>query len=170
MAIGKTNAMRILDKAGIVYTWKTYAHEDGDLSGAQVAERTGLPPETVFKTLVARGDRRGILVACIPVDRELDLKALARAADEKKCAMLPLKELQPVTGYIRGGCSPIGMKKAFPVFLDATCRRHPHIAVSAGIRGCQIVLDPEDLVRSASAMVADLVTETEETSTRRRLE
>jgi Cys-tRNA(Pro)/Cys-tRNA(Cys) deacylase len=145
MAFKKTNAMRMLDAAGIEYTWKEYVYDENDMSGVQVAEAVGMPPQQVFKTLVVRGERRGILVCCVPVDREVDLKALAQAAGDKRCDMLPLKELLDTTGYVRGGCSPVGMKKRFPTYIDETAVLFDRIAVSAGVRGCQMILDPERL-------------------------
>ncbi len=145
MAFKKTNAMRMLDAAGIDYDWKEYEYDENDLSGMHVAEAVGMPPEQVFKTLVVRGERRGILVCCVPVDREVDLKALAQAAGDKRCDMLPLRELLDITGYLRGGCSPVGMKKRYPTYLDETAVLYDRIAVSAGIRGCQMLVDPERL-------------------------
>jgi Cys-tRNA(Pro)/Cys-tRNA(Cys) deacylase len=151
MAFKKTNAMRMLDTAGIAYDWKEYEYDESDLSGMHVAEAGGLPPGQVFKTLVVRGERRGILVCCVPVDCEVDLKALAQAAGDKRCDMLPLRELLAVTGYVRGGCSPVGMKKSYPTFIDETAVLYDRIAVSAGVRGCQMLVGPEDLARIAGA-------------------
>ena len=156
MAFKKTNAMRLLDAAGIAYTWKEYLYDESDMSGMQVAEAVGMPPQQVFKTLVVRGERRGVLVCCVPVDQEVDLKALAQAAGDKRCEMLPLKELLDTTGYVRGGCSPVGMKKRFPTYMDETAVLYDRIAVSAGVRGCQMILDPEALAGFVGAEFATL--------------
>ena len=152
----KTNAMRILDKAGIPYKTAEYPVDENDLSGTHVADSVGMPYESVFKTLVARGDKTGIIVLCIPVDAELDLKKAARASGNKKLDMVQVKELLPLTGYIRGGCSPIGMKKSYPTFLDEVATLQKEIAVSAGVRGGQLLLKPDDLVMYTKATVADL--------------
>lgn len=152
----KTNAMRRLETAGIPYEMRTYTVTDENYDGCIAAEKIGLPPERVFKTLVIKGDRRGYLVCCIPVDRELDLKAAAQAFGDKSAQMLPLKDLLPVTGYVRGGCSPIGMKKAFPTCLDASCLLHETIAVSAGQRGVQMLVDPRRLLEAAGGITAAL--------------
>ena len=152
----KTNAMRILDKAGIPYKTAEYPVDENDLSGTHVADSVGMPYESVFKTLVARGDKTGIIVLCIPVDAELDLKKAARASGNKKLDMVQVKELLPLTGYIRGGCSPIGMKKSYPTFLDEVATLQEEIAVSAGVRGGQLLLKPDDLVMYTKATVADL--------------
>ena len=152
----KTNAMRLLEAAKIPFHAMEYEVEESDLSGVHVAEQLGEPVEQVFKTLVLRGSRSGYLVCCIPVAEELDLKKVAKAAGEKHVEMLPLKELLPVTGYIRGGCSPIGMKKRFPTYIDETVILFEEIAVSAGARGMQIFLNPEDLIRYTGAETADL--------------
>ena len=152
----KTNASRILDELGVAYTLLTYAVDEDDLSGVHAADALGLDPACVFKTLVARGDRTGIVVACIPVAAELDLKALARVSGNKSAVLLPLKELLPTTGYIRGGCSPIGMKKSFPTYIHSTCRLYDSIYVSAGVRGLQIRIAPDDLIRTTDASVVDL--------------
>jgi Cys-tRNA(Pro)/Cys-tRNA(Cys) deacylase len=141
----KTNAVRILETHGIHYELRTYEVDENDLSGVTVAHKVGMPPEQVFKTLVVRGDKTGVLMACIPVDAELDLKALAAASGNKKTEMVTLKEVQPLTGYIRGGVSPVGASKPYPVFLDDTSILWPVIALSAGMRGCQMLIDPGDL-------------------------
>ena len=159
MAFKKTNAMRMLDSAGIAYSWKEYEYDENDLSGLHVAEAVGMAPEQVFKTLVVRGERRGVIVCCVPVDREVDLKALALAAGDKRCDMLPLRELLEVTGYLRGGCSPVGMKKRYPTYIDETAVLYEEIAVSAGIRGCQMVLDPERLAGYVGATFHPLTAE-----------
>jgi Cys-tRNA(Pro)/Cys-tRNA(Cys) deacylase len=147
----KTNAVRIIEKQGIRYELREYEVDEDDLSGVHVAHSIGLPPAQVFKTLVARGERTGVLVACIPVDRELDLKELARASLNKKIDLVPLKEVQPLTGYMRGGVSPVGMKKRYPAYLDESAFAWETISVSAGARGLQMLLAPEDLARAVSA-------------------
>ncbi len=156
MAFKKTNAMRMLDSAGVAYDWKEYGYDENDLSGMHVAEAVGMPAGQVFKTLVVRGERRGILVCCVPVDREVDLKALAQAAGDKRCDMLPLRDLLATTGYFRGGCSPVGMKKRFPTYIDETAVLYDRIAVSAGVRGCQMLVGPDDLARITEAEFAAL--------------
>lgn len=152
----KTNAARILDGLGIAYELKTYAVDESDLSAVHVAEMSGLNIEMVFKTLVARGDKTGVIMAVIGGGDELNLKALARASGNKSVEMIALKELLPLTGYIRGGCSPLGAKKNYPVFLDSRALTLDRISISAGLRGMQIVLAPQDLVRAVNATVADL--------------
>ena len=147
----KTNAVRMLDKQGIRYELREYEVDESDLSGMHVAQAIGLPPAQVFKTLVAKGDRNGVLVACIPVDAELDLKELARVSGNKKVDLVPLKEVLPLTGYIRGGVSPVGMKKHFPTILDMSAFEWPLISVSAGARGVQMLVSPEDLEKMAGA-------------------
>ncbi|MCX7780638.1 MAG: Cys-tRNA(Pro) deacylase [Negativicutes bacterium] len=150
----KTNAARILDGLGIRYELREYEVDENDLSAANVAAKVGMPPEQVFKTLVARGDKTGIVMACVPGDAELDLKELAAASGNKKVEMVALKEVQPLTGYVRGGVSPLGAKKRYPVFVDESIELWPVIAVSAGVRGCQIVLDPRELIRAVEAKTA----------------
>ena len=143
----KTNAARILDAAGIHYKLREYEVDENDLSAPRVAEKIGMPPEQGFKTLVARGDRLGVLMASIPANTELNLKALAGASGNKKVELVAVKEVLGLTGYIRGGVSPIGGKKAYPFYLDETAILFDVISVSAGVRGCQLVLAPDDLVR-----------------------
>ena len=155
--MNKTNAMRLLDAAKIPYKTAEYEVDENDLSGIHVAEQLGQPAEQVFKTLVLKGERTGFFVCCIPVDKELDLKKAAKAAGDKKAEMLPLKDLLPTTGYIRGGCSPIGMKKKFPTFIDETAELFDEIAVSAGVRGAQIIINGENLSEYLGAKFADLV-------------
>ena len=145
MRAPKTNAARLLDRAGVSYELREYQVDEEDLSAPHVAEAVGLPPEQVFKTLVVRGDRSGVLLACIPGNSELDLKALAAVSHNKKLELVPVKELISLTGYVRGGVSPLGTRKTYPVYLDATADLWDRIAISAGIRGCQIVLAPLDL-------------------------
>ena len=156
---GKTNAARILDGLGIPYELKEYPVDESDLSAVHVAAAVGMPLEMVFKTLVARGDKTGVLMACIPGGGELDLKALASASGNKRVEMVHLKEVFDLTGYVRGGCSPLGAKKAYPVYLDASAETQERIAVSAGRRGEQIILAPAGLVRAAGAKVAALCRE-----------
>ena len=149
--------MRLLDAAKISYKTAEYAFDEADLSGLHAAEAIGMPPEQVFKTLVARGDRLGYLVFCIPVCCELDLRKAAAAAGDKKIELIPVRELFPLTGYLRGGCSPIGMKKKLPTFIDETAYLYDCIAVSAGQRGHQVLLSPEDLSKYAEMTVSDLI-------------
>ncbi len=153
----KTNVMRLLEAASIPYRAAEYEYDEKDLSGLHAAEATGMPPEQVFKTLVAHGDRCGYLVFCIPVCCELDLKKAAKAAGDKKVEMITVKELLPLTGYLRGGCSPIGMKKKFPTYIDETAQLYDEIAVSAGARGCQIILNPDQLTDYCDASYEDLI-------------
>lgn len=153
----KTNAARILDRAGVSYSLVVYEVDENDLSAEHMAATLGQDIDRVFKTLVLRGDRTGYLVCIIPGGRELDLKKAAKASGNKSCAMIPMKDLQSVTGYIRGGCSPLGMKKAFPTYLDQSALDHPDIYISAGQRGLQIQLAPGDLVEAIGCTVADLV-------------
>jgi Cys-tRNA(Pro)/Cys-tRNA(Cys) deacylase len=155
-AVKKTNVLRLLDAAGIQYTVKEYPVDESDLSALHAAEHLGMPPEQVFKTLVLRGASGAHWVCCIPAGAELDLKKTARAAGEKSAALIPLKDLEPLTGYVRGGCSPIGMKKQFPALIDETAELFETIGVSAGIRGMQIILKPQDLIRFTGASTAEL--------------
>jgi len=153
----KTNVMRLLDKAKITYHVKEYRVDENDLSGSHAADLLGVDHGSVFKTLVLKGERTGYLVCCIPVDDELDLKKAAKAAGDKKVEMLPMKDLLSVTGYIRGGCSPIGMKKKFPTYVDQSALRYEEIAVSAGQRGVQVLLSPTNLRDYVGAVVTELV-------------
>ena len=152
----KTNVMRLLDAAKIPYRTAEYAFDENDLNGMHAAEGIGMPPEQIFKTLVAKGVRTGYVVFCIPVCCELDLKKAAKAAKDKKIELLHVKDLLSVTGYIRGGCSPVGMKKQFPTFLDETAQLYDEIGVSAGCRGCQVLLNPEKLTEYIHASLCDL--------------
>jgi Cys-tRNA(Pro)/Cys-tRNA(Cys) deacylase len=152
----KTNVLRLLDAAGIRYTAREYPVDESDLSALGAAEKLGIPPERIFKTLVLRGGSGAYWVCCIPAGEELDLKKTARAAGEKSAALIPVKDLEPLTGYIRGGCSPIGMKKRFPALIDETAELFGTIGVSAGVRGMQIFLKPEDLILITGARTADL--------------
>lgn len=144
--IQKTNAARLLDAAGIRYELIPYTFDENDLAAEHVAEQLGEPLDQVFKTLVLRGDRNGLFVCVIPGSFEVDLKAAAKLSDNKNCAMLHMKELLPNTGYIRGGCSPIGMKKSFPTFIHESCLLYDYIYISAGVRGLQIKIAPQDLI------------------------
>ena len=152
----KTNAARILDRMGIGYELKEYPVDVNDLSAVNVAAKVGMPVQQVFKTLVARGDKTGVLMACIPGDGELDLKALAAASGNKKTEMVYLKEVLGLTGYIRGGCSPLGAKKEYPVYLDKSAENWEIIAISAGKRGEQIMLAPADLIQAVHAVVTKI--------------
>ena len=145
MAAVKTNAVRLLEAAGIPFELGEYEVDEEDLSGVHAAEMIGMPPEQVFKTLVARGDRNGIAVFCIPVAEELDLKRAAAVSGNKSLQMVHVRELLALTGYIRGGCSPVGMKKHYPTYVDETCILFDRIAVSAGRRGLQLLISPDDL-------------------------
>ena len=154
--IKKTNAARILDGLGIDYEIKTYAVDENDLSAVHVAQISGLNIDMIFKTLVARGDKSGIIMAVIGGGEELNLKSLARASGNKSVEMIALKELLPLTGYVRGGCSPLGAKKNYPVYLDERAMTQEKISISAGQRGMQIILSPKDLVAAVNATVAKL--------------
>ena len=153
----KTNAVRLVEQAKIPCREHFYEFDENDLNGNHAAEAIGFPPEQVFKTLVARGPKRGIMVFCIPVCCELDLKKAAKAAGDKSIEMLPVKELLPTTGYIRGGCSPVGMKKKYPTFIDEVCLLFEEIAVSAGERGHQMILSPDGLVQLVDAKLVDII-------------
>ena len=152
----KTNAVRLLDSLAVTYELREYAVDPEDLAAESVAAKVGMPPEQVFKTLVARGDRQGACFAVVPANTELDLKALAALSGNRKMEMAPLKEVQPLTGYIRGGVTVLGAKKAFPVYADETIQLWDAISVSAGVRGTQIILKPEDYLRATAAMVGDI--------------
>lgn len=150
--IEKTNAARLLDKAGIEYRLIPYQFDENDLAASHVAESLGEPIERVFKTLVLHGDRSGHIVCVVPGDTEINLKALAKASGNKKVEMIPMKDLLSVTGYIRGGCSPVGMKKKFPTFIHETALNFETIFVSAGVRGLQIEVSPSDLISFTDAV------------------
>ncbi|HZU34212.1 MAG TPA: Cys-tRNA(Pro) deacylase [Candidatus Angelobacter sp.] len=152
----KTNAVRLLESMKIQYELRDYEVDPEDLAAETVAAKIGLPPEQVFKTLLARGDRNGLCFAVIPGNCELDVKALAAAAGDRKIELVPVKELQGLTGYIRGGVTVLGAKKAFPVFADETIQLWDVISVSAGVRGTQIILKPEDYLRATGAVLADI--------------
>ena len=153
--INKTNAARLLDRAKIAYELIPY-EVDESLAATHVAEELGEPIEQVFKTLVLKGDRAGHFVCVIPGDKEVDLKVAARVSGNKKCDLIPMKELLPTTGYIRGGCTPIGMKKPFPTFVDESCLEFDYIYISAGQRGLQLRLSPMDLIAYARAKTEKL--------------
>lgn len=153
----KTNAMRILEGMNIEYDYMSYESEDGKIDGVSVANKTGKNPETVFKTLVSIGHSKELYVFCIPVEYELDLKKAAIVANEKKIELLPLKDLTKNTGYIRGGCSPIGMKKHYKTFIDESALLNEKILVSAGCIGVQMILKPDDLVNVTEASYEDLI-------------
>ena len=154
--MSKTNAARILDSLGVSYELRDYEVDPDDLNAEAVARKVGLPAEQVFKTLVARGDRAGVCFAVVPGDSALDLKALARLTGDRKVELVPLKEVQPLTGYIRGGVSAIGARKAYPVLIDETVELFDVISVSAGVRGTQIFLAPADYLRATSGRVGPL--------------
>ena len=153
----KTNAVRLVQQAGIPCREAFYEFDEQDLSGVHAAQAIGMPEEQVFKTLVARGEKTGINVVCIPVCCELDLKKAAKAAGDKNMELVAVKELLGLTGYIRGGCSPVGMKKKYPTFMDETCVLWEEIAVSAGARGHQLIVPPEPLAELVGAKLLDLV-------------
>ncbi|MCI7097219.1 MAG: Cys-tRNA(Pro) deacylase [Clostridiales bacterium] len=153
----KTNAVRLVEQAGIPCREEFYEFDEHDLNGNHAAEALGKPAEEVFKTLVARGERTGINVFCIPVCCELDLKKAAKAAGDKNMELIPVKELLSLTGYVRGGCSPVGMKKKYPTFFDETCQLYDEIAVSAGARGHQMLVPPEALARLVDAKLVDII-------------
>ena len=157
MKNNKTNAARILDKLKISYEIKEYEVDLEDLSAVHVAASAGMDAKMVFKTLVCRGDKNGVLMACIPGDGELDLKSLAAVSGNKRVEMVHLREVLGLTGYMRGGCSPLGARKNYPVYLDETCQNYEKIAISAGIRGKQLILAPDDLIRAVNATVANLI-------------
>ncbi len=154
--INKTNAARLLDKAAVSYELIPYEVDENNLAAIHVAEQLHEDIQCVFKTLVLHGDKTGYFVCVIPGDREVDLKLAAKVSGNKKADLIPMKELLPVTGYIRGGCSPIGMKKNFPTFIHDTCLHFPHIFISAGIRGLQIKIAPNTLIRYTSALPCQL--------------
>ena len=156
MKINKTNAARLLDKAKIAYELIPYEVDENDLSAIHVADSLGENIEQVFKTLVLHGDKNGHFVCVIPGEHEVDLKLAAKASGNKKCDLIPMKELLPLTGYIRGGCTPIGMKKTFSTYIHESCLNYPYIYISAGQRGLQLKLDPNDLIMEVHAEVCIL--------------
>lgn len=152
----KTNAARILDAMGVNYTLKDYQVDPDDLSAETVASKIGYPLEQVFKTLVARGDKNGVCLAVVPGDCQLDNKALAKLSGDRKCDVVTLKEVQPLTGYIRGGVTALACKKDYPVYLDENAYLYEIISVSAGVRGTQILINPEDYIKAAKAIVGQI--------------
>lgn len=154
MSRAKTNAVRLLELQGIRFELREYEFDPEDLAAETVARKVGLPAEQVFKTLVARGDKHGVCLAVVPGDAQLDLKALAKATGDKKIETVPLKDVEPLTGYIRGGVTALACKKTYPVFVDETAQLFDEISVSAGMRGLQIVLTPDDYIRVVAAKVA----------------
>ncbi len=154
---GKTNAVRMVQQANIPCKEAFYAYDENDLNGNHAANAIGFPPEQVYKTLVARGPKTGIHVFCIPVCATLDLKKAAKAAGDKSMELVPMKDLLLLTGYIRGGCSPVGMKKKYPTHFEETCLLFDQIALSAGARGHQMIIPPEPLIALVDGQLADLI-------------
>ena len=154
--ISKTNAARLLEQLGIQYELREYEVDPNDLAAETVAAKIGLPPEQVFKTLVARGERNGVVMAVIPGDQELNLKALAAAAGERKIQLVPVKELQSLTGYIRGGVTALAAKRDFPIYVDETIELFDVVSISAGIRGLQILIAPADYLRATKGTITAL--------------
>jgi Cys-tRNA(Pro)/Cys-tRNA(Cys) deacylase len=155
----KTNAARLLDSLGISYEVREYEVDPDDLAAESVARKVGLPPEQVFKTLVARGDKHGVCFAVVPGDQQLDLKALAHLTGDKKIDTVPLKEVQPLTGYIRGGVTALAARKSYPVFVDDTVELFDHISISSGTRGAQLILAPSDYLRATGGRVGPIAKE-----------
>lgn len=155
----KTNAMRMLDIAKIPYEIKEYEVDENDLSGTHIADEIGLPYEIVFKTIVTKGDKTGYCVFCLPCDKEIDFKAAARASGNKSIEPLHVKDLLGITGYIRGGCSPVGMKKKFPTFFDSSAKTLEKLTVSAGMRGAQLLVDAEKILAYTEATLCDIATD-----------
>lgn len=153
----KTNAMRLLDAAKISYEVKEYEVDENDLSGVHIASQLGLPFEQVFKTLTAKGDKTGVIVFCIPVHKEIDLKKAAAVTGNKRVELLHVKDLLATTGYVRGGCSPIGMKKKFPTFIEESALDFEKITVSAGMKGAQLLLRVDELVKFTGAKLCQIV-------------
>ncbi len=152
----KTNAVRTLERLGVAYELRAYDFDPDDSSAPAVARRIGFAPEATFKTLVARGDRSGVLLAVVPGDRELDEKALARLSDDRRVELVPLKDVQPLTGYVRGGVTALACRKEYPVYLDDSARRFALISVSAGRRGLQVLLAPDDYARAVGARLGPI--------------
>lgn len=157
--INKTNAARLLDKAKIKYELVPYEVDENDLAATHIATQLDEDIRQVFKTLVLKGDKTGHFVCVVPGDAEVDLKKAAKVSGNKKVDLIPMKELLPTTGYIRGGCSPVGMKKAFPTYFHSTCMDFDYIYVSAGVRGLQLKIAPADLVKYVRASVAEIIVE-----------
>lgn len=156
MATTKTNAVRLLERLGVSFELRAYDVEPDDLAAETVARKVGLPPEQVFKTLVARGDKHGVCLAVVPGDCELDPKALARATGDKKIDLVPLKDVEPLTGYIRGGVTALACKKAYPAYLDETAELFDVISISAGMRGLQVLLAPGDYIAVVGATLVSI--------------
>jgi Cys-tRNA(Pro)/Cys-tRNA(Cys) deacylase len=154
--MNKTNAVRVLDRAGVAYELRTYAIDESNLSAERAAAKLGMAPETVFKTLITHGDRTGPMLACIPAGTELDLRALGEASGNKRVELAPLREVLDLTGYIRGAVTPLAIKKPYPVFIDETAELWPIVGISGGMRGLQILLAPADLIRVTGATSADI--------------
>ena len=152
----KTNAVRALDRAGITYELREYTIDESDLSAERAAAKLGMAPETVFKTLITRGDRSGPVLACIPAGTELDLRALAEASGNKRVELVPLREVLDLTGYMRGAVTPLAVKKPYPVFVDETVELWPVVGISGGMRGLEILLAPADLLHVTDAQLADI--------------
>jgi len=157
MKINKTNAVRLLDNEKVLYELIPYEVDESDLSAIHVAGQLNEPVEQVFKTLLLKGDRTGYFVCIIPGDKEVDLKLAAKVSGNKACSMIPMKDLMGVTGYIRGACSPVGMKKQYPTYIHEACISYDFIYVSAGVRGLQIKISPADLIKITGATVAGLI-------------
>ena len=156
MTTAKTNAVRLLERLRVHFELRAYEVDPDDLSAETVAKKVGMPPEQVFKTLVARGDKHGVCLAVVPGNCELDLKALARATGDKKIDTVPLKEVEPLTGYIRGGVTALACKKTYPVYLDETAELFDLISISAGVRGLQVLLTPVDYIRVTEGKLAPI--------------
>jgi Cys-tRNA(Pro)/Cys-tRNA(Cys) deacylase len=152
----RTNAVRLLDRLGVRYELRAYEVDPDDLAAETVARKIGLPPEQVFKTLIARGDKHGVCLAAVPGNSQLDLRALAKATGDKKIDTVSLKEVEPLTGYIRGGVTALACKKPYPVYLDETAQLFDMISISAGTRGLQVLLAPDDYIRSVNATIAPI--------------
>lgn len=152
----KTNAVRALDRAGLAYELRAYVIDESDLSAERAAAKLGMREETVFKTLITRGDRTGPVLACIPAGTELDLRALGEASGNKRVEMVPLKEVLALTGYVRGAVTPLAIKKPYPVFIDETVELWPVVGISGGQRGLEILLAPANLIRATGATLADI--------------
>ena len=154
--MNKTNAVRALDRLGIAYELREYEIDEADLSAERAAAKLGMEPETVFKSLIGRGDRTGPLLACLPAGAELDLRALGEASGNKRVELAPLKEVLDLSGYIRGAVTPLALKKPYPVFIDETVELWPIVGISGGMRGLEILLAPADLLRATGATLADI--------------
>jgi Cys-tRNA(Pro)/Cys-tRNA(Cys) deacylase len=155
-ASAKTNAIRLLERLGVTFALREYEVDPDDLAAETVARKVGLPADQVFKTLVARGDKQGVCLAVVPGDAQLDLKALARATGDKKIDTVPLKEVEPLTGYIRGGVTALACKRNYPVYIDETAGLFDVISISAGLRGLQVLLAPDDYIRVTGARVVPI--------------